>query len=88
MRGLMKVSYGGSVVWRGSPREYVGVCAGSRSGGRPPKRWINTMKECLRKRGLDVRQARRMVQDRREWRGFEGKCMGRSPGDEPLILTR
>ena len=24
----------------------------------------------LRKRGLDVRQGRRMVQDRSEWRGF------------------
>ena len=28
------------------------------------------LKECLKKRGLDVRQARRMVQDRIEWRGF------------------
>ena len=28
------------------------------------------VKDCLRKRGLDVRQARRMVQDRSEWRGF------------------
>ena len=28
------------------------------------KRWINTLKDSLRKiRGLDVRQARRMVQD-------------------------
>ena len=51
-------------------RVYVGVCVGSRSVGRPWKRWIDTMKECLRKRGLDVRQARRMVQDRSEWRRF------------------
>ena len=49
---------------------YVGECAGGRSVGRPQKRWIDTMKECLKKRGLDVRQARRMVQDRSEWRGF------------------
>ena len=28
------------------------------------------MKECLRKRDLDIRQGRRMVQDRSEWRGF------------------
>ena len=28
------------------------------------------MKECLKKRGLDIRQARRIVQDRSEWRGF------------------
>ena len=42
-------------------RLYVGGCAGSRSMGRPRKRWIDTVKECLKKRGLDVRQARRMV---------------------------
>ena len=28
------------------------------------KQWLDTAKECLRKRGLDVRQARRMVLDR------------------------
>ena len=39
------------------------------------------MKKCLRKRGLDVRKARRMVQDRSE-------CMGHNPGDEPPTLTR
>ena len=43
---------------------YVRRCAGSRSVGRPLKRWIDTVKECLKKRGLDVMQARRMVQDR------------------------
>ena len=53
-----------------SKRVYVGECADSRSVGRPWKRWIDTVKECLRKRSLDVRQARRMVQDRSEWRGF------------------
>ena len=42
---------------------YVGECAGSRSVGRE-KRWINAVKECLRKRGLDVRQA--SCQDREE----------------------
>ena len=41
-------------------RVYVGECAGSHSVSRPRKRWIDTEKECLRKRGLDVRQARRM----------------------------
>ena len=61
--------------------------------GRLRKRWIDTVKECLRKtevwmsgevgewcrigmkeylrkRGLDVRQATRIVQDRSEWREF------------------
>ena len=43
---------------------YVGECAGSRSVGRPRKSWIDTVKDCLKKRGLDVRQARRMVHDK------------------------
>ena len=53
-------------------RLYVGECAGSRSVGRLRKRWTDTVKECLRKRGLDVRQGRRMVQDRSEWQGLNG----------------
>ena len=51
-------------------RIYVGELASSRSVGRSRKRWIDTVKECLKKRGLYVRQARRMVQDRSEWWGF------------------
>ena len=47
-------------------RVYVEECAGSQSVGSPRKRWIDTVKKCLRKRGLDVRQARRKVQDRSE----------------------
>ena len=42
-------------------RVYVGECAGSRSVGRLRKRWIDTVKECLRKKGLDVRQARSRI---------------------------
>ena len=55
-------------VWRGriAKIDYVGECAGSISVGRPRKRWIDPVKECLKKRGLDVRQARRVVQDRSE----------------------
>ena len=49
---------------------YVEECAGSRSVGRSRKRWNDTVKECLRKKVLDVRRTRRMVQDRSEWRGF------------------
>ena len=49
-----------------SKRVYVGEYAGSRSVGRPRKRWIDTVKECLRKKGLDIRQGSRMVQDRSE----------------------
>ena len=47
-------------------RVYVGECVGSRSVGRSRKRWSNGVKDCLRKKGLDVRQASRMVQDRSE----------------------
>ena len=65
--------------WRGIglPRIYVGVCVGSRSVGRPRKRWTDTAKVCLRKRGLDVRQARRMVQNRYDRWGFlRGNALG------------
>ena len=43
-------------------RVYVGECAGSRSVGRPRKRWIDTVKECLSKRSLDVKAVRGMGQ--------------------------
>ena len=36
-------------------RVYVGECAGSHSVGKLRKRWIDTVKEYLKKRGLDVR---------------------------------
>ena len=36
-------------------RVYVGERAGSRSVNRPRKRRIDTVKDCLGKRGLDVK---------------------------------
>ena len=42
-------------------KSYVGESAGSRSVGKLQKRWINTVNDCLKKRGLDIRQSRRMV---------------------------
>ena len=42
---------------RMAKRVYVRECAGSCSVDRPWKRWNDNVKECLRKRGLDVRQA-------------------------------
>ena len=51
-------------------RVYVGECTGTLSVGRLWKRWIDTVKDCLKKRRLDIRQARRMVQDGSEWWGF------------------
>ena len=66
---------------RVAKRVYVGECAGSRSVGRPRKGWIDTVKDCLRKRGLDVRQVRRMVKDSSEWQGFvRGSAWGTSRG--------
>ena len=63
---------------------YVRECVGSCSLGRPRKRGIDTGKECLRKRGLDVRYARKMVQDRSEWRGFvRGSAWGIPRGMNP-----
>ena len=59
--------------YRIAKRVYVGGCAGSRSVGRPRKRWIDTIEDCLKKRGLDVRQVRRMVHDRSVWWGFESE---------------
>ena len=34
---------------------YIAECACSFSVGRPWKTWIDIVKDCLRKRGLDVR---------------------------------
>ena len=48
-------------------RVYVGECADSHSMGRPRKRWIDIVKDCLLRRGLYVRQARRMVHDKSKW---------------------
>ena len=51
-------------------RVYVGKCAGSRSVSRPRKRWIDTVKACLKKKGLDAKQARRMMHNRSEGQGL------------------
>ena len=65
-----------SAMWREREKDktdkrvYVEECADSRSVGRPRKRWIDTVKDCLKKRSLDVRETRRMVLDRSLWRGF------------------
>ena len=55
-------------------RVYVGQCAGSRSVGRPRKRWIETVKDCLIKKVFVLRQAKRMVQDTSEGQ-FRWKCL-------------
>ena len=49
-------------------RVYVEECTGSLSVPRPRKSWTDTVKECLRKRCFDIRQARRMVHHSNVWR--------------------
>ena len=51
-------------------RVYVWECAVSHSLGRPRKRWIETVKDCSKEKGLDIRQARRIMPDRSVWWGF------------------
>ena len=69
---------------RVAKRVYVVECAGSRSVGRSRKRWVDTVKECLRKRCLGVRQARRMVHNRSEWWVFvRGSVLGIARGMNP-----
>ena len=67
-------------------RVYVGECAGSRSVGRPRKWWTDTVKECLKKRSLDVRRVRILVDDRSVWRGFvRGNMWGVVRGMNPCL---
>ena len=56
----------GVLQWFSHVERMERVRTSSSSVGRPWKRWIDTVTECLKKRGLDVRQARRMVQHRSE----------------------
>ena len=69
---------------RMAKRVYVRESAGSHSVGRLRKRWIDTMKDCLKKIGLDVRQARRMVHDRSVRQRFvRGNAWGVAQGMNP-----
>ena len=65
-----------------SKRACEGECAGSCLVGKLWKRWIDTVKKGLRKRGLDIRQARRMVVV------CEGEYMEHIPRDGFLTFTR
>ena len=67
-------------------RIYVGECAGSRAVGRPRKRSIDTVKDCLKKMGLGVSQARIMVDDMSVWRWFvRGNAWDVARGMKPLL---
>ena len=45
---------------------YVGESVGCCLVGRPRKSWINSENDCLKKRGLNVGQARGILYDRNE----------------------
>ena len=47
-----------------------GECVGSSLVGRRLKRGIDPVNDCLKKRGVNAGQVRRVVYDRNEWRGF------------------
>ena len=46
------------------------VCVGSHLVGQPKKRCTDSVNDCLKKRGLNVKQTRRMVYNRNKWREF------------------
>ena len=59
-------------------------CAGSHLVGSPRKRWVDTMKKCLRKGSLDIGQARRKIQDGSVWWVFvRGNAWGIAWGMNP-----
>ena len=53
-------------------RVYVEDCGGSSLVGRPRRRFIDSVNDCWKERGLNVGQdkTRRMVNGRNEWREF------------------
>ena len=59
-----------------------GECVSSHLVGQPQMRWIDSVNYCLKKRGLNVGQARRMV------RVCTWKCLRHSRGYELLTSTR
>ena len=63
MKRLMKMFSEGSAIWRGwrmsgLMRVYVGECAGSHSVGKPWKKCIDTLKDCLKKKGFGCRASK------------------------------
>ena len=68
---------------------FMWVCVDIRFIGQLWKRWIDSVNDCLKKRSLNVSQARRIVYDKNEWKEFlRGECLGYSLRDEPLTLMR
>src|SRR5678815_2984301 len=51
-------------------RMYSGECAVNRPAGRPKKKWIGSVKECLEERNVSLAEVRRKVHNRSEWQCF------------------
>src|SRR5678815_2110545 len=67
-------------------RMYSGECVGNRPVGRPKKKWIESVNECLKERNESLADARIKVHNRSEWRGFVWGhgCGPPGPRDESL----
>src|SRR5678815_2020700 len=51
-------------------RMYSGECVRNRPAGRPKKKWIESVNECLKERDMSLAEARIKVHNKSEWRGF------------------
>ena len=49
-------------------RVYESEVGGARRRGRPPKGWMDAVKDALKDRGMTVRNAKVICQNRSEWR--------------------
>ena len=73
MKGLTKVFSDGLAIlkeWGIVKMVYVGERVGSHLVGRRWKKWSDSVNDWLKKRGLNFGQARGVVYDGNEWRGF------------------
>ena len=55
---------------------------GTRSRGRPRRRWMDEVQDCVRRKGLTIQEAKVSVQDRNEWRTIcrgDGRAAGGPP---------
>src|SRR5678816_4581044 len=94
MRESMKVRCDGLVMWKRMDdsrlvrRMYSGECAGNRPAGRPKEKWIESVKECLKKKNVSLAEAIRKVHNKNEWRDFVSVMVVRFAQGMNPTLTR
>ena len=87
-KGLDERSDEGMLQWFGYVEKIAKtvcrrVCC-SCSVGRLRKRWIDTVKKCLKEKRFGCQASKKMVQDRSEWKGFvRGYAWGIAQGMNP-----